>query len=307
MLSALLPQVRSCQEPLNEQAVSNALFGLQGMSSEYQEVRKMLSALLPQVQSCQEPLKAQAVGNALYGLQGMSSSLKETQELIDAVVLNYFLQLESISVQSISMGLFGLLNKNLSEPALNLVRHWFLCIEKLLVADGTSFDDIVMLYQSLALMDSPNLPLTQSLQAASLYDDFMRLKERVYDRVTLLSKSSTPKQQSRTEAYYYERVKAAYKNHKNVALSHNEFLFGFEADIVIRHYDDSTNTLTKIINIELDGPAHRYIFRKQRFCALRDEYLTRVHGVQISRYDLTSASNSASTKEQKRDGDNRVP
>jgi hypothetical protein len=296
ILSALLPLVRSCKEPLKAQEVSNALFGLQGMSSEHEEVRGMLSALVPKVCSCQEHLTEQSIGNALYGLQGMSSGLKETQDLIDAVVLNYFLQLESISVQSISMGLFGILNKYLSEPVLKLVRHWFLCIEKLLVADGTSFDDVVMLYQLLALMDSRNLPLTKSLQAASIYDDFLRLKERMYDRLTLLSKSSTPKQQSRTEAYYYERVKAAYKNHKNVALSHNDFLFGFEADIVIRHYDDSTNTLTKIINIELDGPAHRYIFRKQRFCALRDEYLTRVHGVQVTRYDLTSAS--ATTKEE---------
>ena len=45
LLSALEPKVRSCTESLNVQAVSSALYGLRGMSSNHVEVRSLLSAL----------------------------------------------------------------------------------------------------------------------------------------------------------------------------------------------------------------------------------------------------------------------
>jgi len=69
ILKVLTPQIAKCSEPLNAQAVGNALYGLQGCSSEHAEVRSVLDALTPQIAKCSEPLSAQAVGNALYGLQ----------------------------------------------------------------------------------------------------------------------------------------------------------------------------------------------------------------------------------------------
>ncbi len=81
MLSALAAKVRDCREPLSAQEVGNALYGLQGCSSDRAEVREVLSALAAKVRECREPLSAQEVGNALYGLQG-KDICPELQELV---------------------------------------------------------------------------------------------------------------------------------------------------------------------------------------------------------------------------------
>ena len=51
----------SCRESLSAQAVGNALYGMQGLSSDSVEVRALISALTPKVASCRESLDAQAV------------------------------------------------------------------------------------------------------------------------------------------------------------------------------------------------------------------------------------------------------
>jgi hypothetical protein len=45
VLSALAMKVDSCKEDLNAQALGNALYGLQRMSSDHVEVRDVFSAL----------------------------------------------------------------------------------------------------------------------------------------------------------------------------------------------------------------------------------------------------------------------
>ena len=67
------------------QGVDNAVYGLQGMSSECPEVREMLSVLSWKVRDSTEKLSAQAVGNALYGLQGMSSECPEVKEMLSVL------------------------------------------------------------------------------------------------------------------------------------------------------------------------------------------------------------------------------
>ena len=50
------------------------------MDSEYAEVRTLLSILAPKVADCYERLIAQGVSNALYGLQSMSSEHPEVRK-----------------------------------------------------------------------------------------------------------------------------------------------------------------------------------------------------------------------------------
>jgi DUF2075 family protein len=52
--------------------VGNALYGLQGMVSDYVGVRSLVSALATKVASCSESLTDQQYHMSLYGLQGMS-------------------------------------------------------------------------------------------------------------------------------------------------------------------------------------------------------------------------------------------
>ena len=52
LLKLLTGQIGSCVEPLNDQAVGNALYGLQGMSSDHKEVLNLLEVLTDQVDRC---------------------------------------------------------------------------------------------------------------------------------------------------------------------------------------------------------------------------------------------------------------
>ena len=61
------------------------MYGLQSMSSEYPEVRQIVEVLVDKAESCKEPLNAQAVGNALYGLQSMSSEYPEVRQIVEVL------------------------------------------------------------------------------------------------------------------------------------------------------------------------------------------------------------------------------
>jgi hypothetical protein len=108
MLHVLAAQVWSCKEPFDAQAVSNSLYGLQGMSSEHVEVREMLRVLTAQVSSCDEPLVAQSVGNALYGLQGMSSECEEAREMLRVLARQVSTCKEPLNAQEVGNALYGL-------------------------------------------------------------------------------------------------------------------------------------------------------------------------------------------------------
>ena len=68
-------------EAILGQGLSMILYGLKGNKFEQKESKEMLSCLHRIAIKCQEPLSAQAVGNALYGMQGMSSDDAEVRLL----------------------------------------------------------------------------------------------------------------------------------------------------------------------------------------------------------------------------------
>ncbi len=65
--------MEQCSEPLDSQAVGNALYGLKGHGSS-PGTEGVLTALAAKIRDSQDRLEAQAVGNALYGLKEHGSS-----------------------------------------------------------------------------------------------------------------------------------------------------------------------------------------------------------------------------------------
>ena len=107
MISALVPHVRSCRESLDAQAVSNALYGMQGMNSDNVEVCALISALVPHMRSCRESLSAQNVSNALYGIRGHISNIVLCSfiDMLYSSILKLSVDMKSCSdVELISMG-----------------------------------------------------------------------------------------------------------------------------------------------------------------------------------------------------------
>ena len=79
----------------------------------------------------------------------------------------------------------------------------------------------------------------------------------------------------------------------HVAVSSNEYLFGFEADIVLRvslrgddaaNVKDASGASTKVVNVEIDGYHHGNA-RHRRLDAIRDSYL-QSKGVSVARWTV---------------------
>jgi hypothetical protein len=109
-----------------------------------------------------------------------------------------------------------------------------------------------------------------------------------------MTSTRQPQFGSKIEKDYFYLARSAYDaNHPNVSVSHNEILYGFESDLVIRIYSAKASSaeahsgeLQAVINVELDGPHHK-AKNKRQFCMLRDLHL-QGHGVSVLRLDLTS-------------------
>ena len=66
-MRVLVRKVNESTAELDSQGVGNALFGLQGMSSDVPEVRELVAVLVRKVNESTAELNAQNVGNALFG------------------------------------------------------------------------------------------------------------------------------------------------------------------------------------------------------------------------------------------------
>jgi hypothetical protein len=57
-------------------------------------------------------------------------------------------------------------------------------------------------------------------------------------------------------------------NNNIIIMKNNEYLYGFESDIIL--YKKTKNDLIPVLNIEIDGIHHQQQ-RKKSFCNLRDQ------------------------------------
>jgi hypothetical protein len=117
--------------------------------------------------------------------------------------------------------------------------------------------------------------------------DLLQVQELLLRRMQELQ-PKTSRSLSNAEMRYLRLAEEALAGRADISLSGNEFLNGFESDLVIRVASDGG--LSTIINVELDGPHHKYDLSKRRFCALRDQLLQEQHGVRVVRWDLMARS-----------------
>ena len=298
LLVVLRDQVGKCTEVLRAQHVGNALYGLQNMSSESKEVRDLLVVLRDQVVRCTEPLDAQAVGNALYGLQNMSSESKEVRDLLVVLRDQVVRCTEPLRAQAVGNALYGVLRFDLDTSW-----SWFIkvLLDSISQCDGSNnFVDVGTILQSLCLITSAkSYPLSQSIKEMGLLDEIVLQKNRLAQvfnaHPEVVSRIGVAV--NRNEKKYFLAACGAFRDIPGVTLSNNEYIEGFEADIVIRKESSSSlsveessskKELSTIINVELEGPIYKHKLRKKRFCEARDRYLFDTVGVRVVRWELMS-------------------
>eukprot|EP01031_Cornospumella_fuschlensis_P027755 gene27755-33523_t len=109
LVDTLATKIRQSDSELDTQAISNALYGLQSLSSDYPEVLSLLSSLSAKISESPSSLcPPQAMGAALYGLQRMASDSVYVREVVSALAEKVMSMDCGVDAQSVSNALFGL-------------------------------------------------------------------------------------------------------------------------------------------------------------------------------------------------------
>eukprot|EP01041_Mallomonas_annulata_P009783 gene9783-20346_t len=85
LISVLADKLQDSKTVFNAKQFGMILYGLQGMSAQYEEVRNLLRVLSLKIRCSSFEFKAQSIGMALYGLQGMSSEFEEVRLLLKSL------------------------------------------------------------------------------------------------------------------------------------------------------------------------------------------------------------------------------
>lgn len=121
LLLVIASMLNRCNSALTSQAVGNALYSMRGMESDCAEVRTVLKALIPQITRCTEVLSPQNLGNALYGLQRMHSDCSEVRSILSAITPKITECQQSFTAQEVSNALFGLQGMSCELPEVRSV------------------------------------------------------------------------------------------------------------------------------------------------------------------------------------------
>ena len=253
LLRSVTMMINSCKESLSAQAVGNALYGMQSMSSDHAEVRSMISALSGKVHSCKESLDAQAVGNALYGMQSMSSDhCKEVLDLLTRCVL------QSPTLTSISRT--GLLSVG---------QAILLCIPSRRDVLGDARYKAWTAYGDLACREH-----RRRITSGECKDSFRsQVEQRVHSvAVRLLSPSCIS---TSSNEYLFDMFES-------------DIVVRVPSNGSTDEAESPAGNGCMVVNIEVDGMHHRQE-KKMKFCKLRDAYL-KSRGVLVHRIDASHMS-----------------
>ena len=184
------------------------------------------------------------------------------------------------SLQHIGNAIYGLRNVELSDEWAPMMRTWLSDSEQLLRAEGISFKDTISILQSLLLVSyNPRIAFLKGIEKWGLrqqFDEVVNEAWIVFDMALKALPSNGYR--SRSERKHAEKIIESCQSLPGSLVATNEYLFGFECDVVTRSSGDG---YTKITDYEIDGIHHRQITKKH-FCRLRDEYL-KTRGVKVIR------------------------
>lgn len=121
LLLVMASMLNRCSNKFTSQAVGNVLYSMRGMESDCAEVRTVLKAVLPKISQCLTELSPQNLGNALYGLQRMHSDCSEVLAILTALNPRIKECQLSFTAQEVSNSLFGLQGMSCEYPEVRRV------------------------------------------------------------------------------------------------------------------------------------------------------------------------------------------
>ncbi|KAJ1430676.1 hypothetical protein B484DRAFT_448754 [Ochromonadaceae sp. CCMP2298] len=282
--SADSPEVRSLVKQLSRriaesdrtkltgQSIADALYGLQGFSSDIPEVQELIEELAKKIAITGAELTSEQLGRALFGLQSLTSSASifeesaygldsdETQFLLSALWDKVKVRTDGMQLADVGLGLQGL--TLLRDPIANNLRQYMylqllrLGIERAegKVPEGGEGEEVEKMNPEDVITNVRALRLNKLLVPKWLALPYMEIEaEHPESPVLPLSRADKVV----TQRYTF--------THPSRAVRVNALFDGIRLDM---HFPSA------MLNVELDGPAHRYASRA-RYDLERDEYLTR--------------------------------
>lgn len=295
LVASLCSKVEGCKKTLSGKSVCYALSGLQEMSSDSQEVRALLTALVPKITSCSDVMSSESLLKSMFGLQGVDTSHTEGLALMSALSLkvkdrqsNNVLE-GPVTADSIGMALYGLQGVKSEECSLVLLEFVFDMIDNLSKSSngfqGVQSDFLFSLCQNLLLSNSQ-------------IEEIFKNDNKKWEIVSGMAYKELRKRQVNPDDECFKRKKFAsqaenrvvgvgkkmYEGSEILVEGKSEILNMFESDIIIKIPLKSGSK--EYITIDIEINSQYYVQeKKQRFCSLRDKYLSS-QGIVIERLDL---------------------
>lgn len=300
---------------MTAQSIADALFGLQGMTSKIPEVQELVGELAKKIASTGAVLNSEQLGRALFGLQGLSSDAAlfeesaigldsdEVQFLLSTLWDKVKVRREGMTLGAIGMGLQGI--TLLKDPiASNLRQYMYLQLLRLGIqredrplVGMTALEDKQAIANAItgdavdadksASQPAQQQAVKESIVPEHLFSVYRTVKlnnlviprwiQLEYDELIKQNREKPLLTQSRADKLVTQRFIARYPD---TDMKTNEFNEGFHMDMWFPELQ---------LNIELDGPAHRYPARL-RYDRMRDDFFRQKLNVLVRRVLLFGRS-----------------
>lgn len=145
------------EEPLTSHGIACSLYGLQGMSSDENEVRVLLTALAQRMNQTADLMSSQHIGMSLHGFKNMSSQYPEVRALVKLVADIIGRSEKPIDTHGIALGLYGI--RGLSSEHAETLELLHALTPRIKVSEepflAITVANTLVSFQSLNIYDSP--------------------------------------------------------------------------------------------------------------------------------------------------------
>ena len=292
VLRSLCLRIDAAINTLPPSCAKDILWSLSTRTADVPEVRMLLrivhDLLLRHTEDIEE--RSRIAIECLYGFQRIGGQHAEVHRLLDLIPDRLQLVSPQTSIKSLGLALFGLRNCVLNPKWEPILRCWFhMMLNYLEKGVSNSFLhelELLPLQKLLIVFHSKDCALLNSVKKFKLLMEWIKIKVLLKDN---LHECVHPSQ----DASFFHEICHANLIHQVVReyldvveTKFNVILYGFEADMVVKHKlrcgQDS------LLNIEIDGLCHKIEY-KRYFCLLRDEFLEKEYGVKVLRVSVFSA------------------
>ena len=302
MVQSALPDISSWSGVMRGREPFYVLVGMRGLDARSQLSRLFVAALGKHVQRAEWDITDKRV-RCLSGFQRMTDETPEVRDLFH-FICEKILSDRNGSFDSTSVGtaLLGLMGKDCCHGAAERVFYMLLEeMDEICYDSSTSADQLAALLRRAAVA-SKKINMSD-VMSADIELIISRLQERLKLKARDGQSIGTRNRKSELESETIAKIEKRIRADGRVSLSSNEYIQGFETDIIFRvpnmlvpEFDTSGNRQVRslVVNIEIDGPQHR-VANNRFLDSLRDEYLHDQHKVVVVRISFDEINNTNMT------------